>query len=334
MSGGVLRRAGRRTNLGLMALLVGAFATGWLAFAAGGGWPAQLTTLSHGLCGVGLLLLAPWKTVVVRRAPALRVLSLALLGVVLICLVAGFVQVFGGYGLRFGVSPIQVHVSAGVLLIFLLGWHLLRHRPQRWRWADLSRRQLLRTAGFAVATGAAYAALEGTGALAGSASAGRLATGSHRIAATDIPATNWLLDPVPVVGAAHRVLVAEMSLTVAELQARGTSVPARLDCTSGWYADATWTAVALAGLLPPDRLRTSRSVVVTSVTGYCRRFPVADAGGLWLAVARNGQPLTTGTGAPVRLVAPGYRGFAWVKWVASVELSRRPAWVQPLFPLQ
>ncbi len=63
--------------------------------------------------------------------------------------------------------------------------------------------------------------------------------------------------------------------------------------------------------------------MVTSVTGYRRTFPIADAGSLWLATRCQGRLLDAGHGAPVRLVAPGRRGFWWVKWVASVELSER-----------
>ncbi len=111
-------------------------------------------------------------------------------------------------------------------------------------------------------------------------------------------------------------------------------VRARLDCTSGWFADAEWAGVTLASLIPADRLAAAASILVTSVTGYRRRFPVADADALWLATGFEGRPLTRGTGAPVRLVAPGRRGFWWVKWVASVELSDTPAYAQSPFPLQ
>ncbi len=71
-----------------------------------------------------------------------------------------------------------------------------------------------------------------------------------------------------------------------------------------------------------------------SVTGYERAFPVDDADRLWLAVGSGGRALTPGRGAPVRLVAPGRRGFWWVKWVTAVEVSDQPAWQQPPFPLQ
>ena len=88
----------------------------------------------------------------------------------------------------------------------------------------------------------------------------------------------------------------------------------------------------LTALVAADRLSGATSIVVTSVTGYRRRFPVADADALWLATGFQGGPLTAGTGAPVRLVAP-HRGFWWVKWVASVGSSDAPAYAQSPFPL-
>ena len=94
------------------------------------------------------------------------------------------------------------------------------------------------------------------------------------------------------------------------------------------------TGVALDALLPADALAAARSIEVLSVTGYCRRFPVGDAGSLRLATRLEGRPLVPGQGAPVRLVAPGRRGFWWVKWVAAVHLSARAAAAQSPFPLQ
>lgn len=202
------------------------------------------------------------------------------------------------------------------------------------RRTDLSRRSLLRTAGFVAGSGVAYAGLEVAGRLAGLPSARRIATGSHRLPPSAVPATIWLFDRVPRVSADHRVLVDGAALPVTELDRRAVPVQARLDCTSGWFADAAWSGVALSTLLPEARRAAAASIVVTSVTGYHRRFPAADAVDLWLATRVEGRPLRAGTGAPVRLVAPGYRGFWWVKWVASVELSDTPAYAQSPFPLQ
>jgi DMSO/TMAO reductase YedYZ molybdopterin-dependent catalytic subunit len=327
------RRAGRRTNLALLVLVAGAFLTGWLAFAAGTRVPATLATVSHGLLGLGVVALVPWKTVIIRRARLIWLASLLLVTLIVVCLVAGFVQVFVGYSPS-RISPIQVHVGAAVVAVPLLAWHVLRHRRQRLGRVDLSRRNLLRTGAFAVGVIAGYLGIEAVGRAAGLPSASRLATGSHELAPKNAPATIWLFDRVPTVSPDHRVDVAGTMLGATELASKSTQVRARLDCTSGWYADAVWTAVSLADLIDSGRLAAATSIEVASVTGYRRRFPADQAGVLWLATSFEGQPLQPAYGAPVRLVAPGRRGFWWVKWVRSVELSDRPAALQSPFPLQ
>jgi Oxidoreductase molybdopterin binding domain len=331
---GGLRRAGRRTNVALLVVLVGAAATGVLAFAAGTPIPARLATVVHGLFGLAVVLLVPWKTVIVRRAPTLRVASLALVVLIAVCIASGLVEVFGGYGVIWRLSPIQVHVGSAALAAPLFAWHILRHRRQRLRRLDLSRRTLLRTGALAAGVTATYATFEALGRLAGSASASRIATGSHYVPAHAIPATIWLFDQVPAHRDDDRVQVAGSDLTVADLTSRSTTVAARLDCTSGWYTDAEWTAVSLADLLPSEQLAAAASIEVVSMTGYRRRFPADEAGSLWLATGYQGEPLQPAHGAPVRLVAPHRRGFWWVKWVASVELSDTPAFAQSPFPLQ
>jgi Oxidoreductase molybdopterin binding domain len=329
-----LRRAGRRTNVALLVLLIGAAATGVLAFAAGTPVPSRLATVVHGLFGLAVVLLLPWKTVIVRRARTVLVASFALVVLIAVCIASGLVEVFGGYGVIWRLNPIQVHVGSAALAAPLFAWHILRHRRQRLRRLDLSRRTLLRTGALTAGVAATYATLEGLGRLAGSASASRIATGSHYVRADAIPATIWLFDQVPVLGADDRIHVAGTELTVADLTSRSTTVAARLDCTSGWYTDAAWTAVSLADLLPPEQLAAAASIEVVSVTGYRRRFPANEAGSLWLATGYQGEPLQPGHGAPVRLVAPHRRGFWWVKWVASVKLSDIPALAQSPFPLQ
>ncbi|GAA3549574.1 hypothetical protein GCM10022197_00500 [Microlunatus spumicola] len=332
----MLRRAGRRTNLGLLLLLVGSFATGWVAFATAGVVSARVASVAHGVLGLGLVVLTPWKVVVARRAPRLTPASLGLAAVVVVCLVAGVVEVLAGPDVRGGgLTPIQVHVGAAFVIVAFLVEHVSRHwRPRLLRVSDLGRRRLLRTAAFGAGAGVTFLAVDVVGRLSGT-NAARASTGSHPIAPADIPATTWLLDRVPVLdGATHRVNVGGTPLSVDDLDRRGGPVSARLDCTTGWYADAVWTGVALSDLLPAQALDVARSVLVTSVTGYRRRFPLDALPRLFLATRVEGTLLATGTGAPVRLVAPGHRGFWWVKWVASVELSTVPAAAQSPFPLQ
>jgi Oxidoreductase molybdopterin binding domain len=330
---GGLRRAGRRTNVALLVVLIAAAATGALAFAAGTPVPARLATLAHGVVGLAVVVLVPWKTVVVRRASVMRATSLILLVLITICIASGLVEVFAGYGVLWGLSPMQVHVGSALLAVPLLIWHLRHHRRQRLRRVDLSRRVLLRTGLLAAGAAATYGLLEGIGRLLASPSASRVATGSHRLNPDAVPATIWLFDQIPAVSADHHVDVAGSRYSASDLAARSITVAARLDCTSGWYADAEWTAANLADLLPRHQLAAAASIEVTSVTGYRRRFPVEDAGSLWLATAYQGEPLEAAHGAPVRLVAPSRRGFWWVKWVDSVQLSEVPAWGQSPFPL-
>jgi molybdopterin-dependent oxidoreductase-like protein protein len=331
----LVRRAGRRTNLALLLLLIGAFLTGWLAFAAATPPRSTAATVAHGLLGLGVVALVPWKSVIISRARLIWIASIGLIGVIAVCLLSGFAQVFGGYRIVAGISPLQVHVGSAIVAVPLLTWHVLRHRIGRQlRRTDMSRRNLLRTGAFALGTGASYAALEGAGALAGLPSARRISTGSHQLDPLARPATIWLFDRVPALGPAHPVNLAGTLMPPADLASRSRTVRARLDCTGGWFTDADWTAVPLGELIPPERLESAASLVVTSVTGYRRGFPAREAGNLWLATGCEGRPLTPGTGAPVRLVVPNRRGFWWVKWVASVELSDRPALAQPPFPLQ
>ena len=62
------RRAGRRTNLALLGLLLLAFVTGVLAYGVGTPTAATVVVATHGAAGLALLLLVPWKAVIVRRA--------------------------------------------------------------------------------------------------------------------------------------------------------------------------------------------------------------------------------------------------------------------------
>ena len=76
------------------------------------------------------------------------------------------------------------------------------------------------------------------------------------------------------------------------------------------------------------------SITVRSVTGYYRRFSLSEANGLLLATRVGGEALWHGHGCPLRLVAPGKRGYDWVKWVTAIEVNDTSKWWQPPLPLQ
>jgi DMSO/TMAO reductase YedYZ molybdopterin-dependent catalytic subunit len=327
------KASARRTNVGLLALLPLAFVTGWLAFGFGTPLPAAIVVTAHGLAGLGVLVLSPWKSVIVRRGLRRvrpdRWASIGLAVLVVVVVGTGLAHAAGLTGPLLGVTTMQVHVGAALLALPMAALHVL-HRPSRPRRTDLSRRSLLRAGGVVGITGVVWGAAE----LA--VAADRRFTGSHERGSGDplaMPVTQWLFDPVPRLDpAAWRLRVAGTELTLADL-APVESVRATLDCTGGWYAEQDWSGVRLDRLLPPLPAN-ARSVVVRSATGYTRRFPVADLGHLWLATAIAGRPLSPGHGAPARLVAPGRRGFWWVKWVTAIDPSDLPAWRQPPFPLQ
>ena len=70
------------------------------------------------------------------------------------------------------------------------------------------------------------------------------------------------------------------------------------------------------------------AVSFKSVTGYRWSLPLAEARAALLATRVGGEPLSHGHGAPLRLVAPGRRGFQWVKWVQEVEVLTEPDYRQ------
>ena len=343
------RRAGRRTNVGLLGLLLLAGGTGVLAFAVGSPGPARLVVAAHGAAGLGLLLLVPWKAVVVRRAwrrPAGSRGSggVSLAVATLVTLLTGVlhaVGVTGPWSWSAGVPVLHLHVAAGVgtgALVVVHAWG----RRQRPRATDLDRRGLLRAGALAAGAAALWGAGEGLLRLTGAPGGDRRATGSFERGTDDpaaMPVTQWISDVVPadaassleLVGAGRRVRVPVVDLD------RGDAVRAVLDCTGGWYAAQDWRGVRLDRLLASHLgadLPADGSVDVVSVTGFRRRLPLHAAGTLLLATHAAGRPLSAGHGAPVRLVAPGRRGFWWVKWVARVEVVDAPWWLQPPFPLQ
>ena len=319
-----MRGGSRLTNVALLSLLALAFISGWVAFELSG-QPARATLVIHAAAGVAIVLLVPWKSVVARRGlrrpRRMQWASLVLALGVLISLVFGFVHSFGRPDIGY-VTAIDFHVGAAICVIPFVMWHVLA-RPSRLRRADLSRRNFLKGAALAGASILGVAALP---------AARRAPTGSYR-SASAVP-TQWMFDSAPAVDIANwRLSVGGRQWSHEDVNRFDDRVTAVLDCTGGWYSEQEWAGVWLSRLLPAG-LDGASSVYVRSVTGYGRRFDIGDAPRLLLATRLDGDTLESGHGFPVRLVVPGQRGFAWVKWVASVETDAAPWWWQPPFPLQ
>jgi DMSO/TMAO reductase YedYZ molybdopterin-dependent catalytic subunit len=336
----LLRPPGRQTNQALLVVLLFAFGTGVATVAIGspdGAWVA----IGHGICGLAVVLLIPWKSRVVRgglrRARLSRWLSLLLAALALFTLIAGLGYATGLVRSIAGMPGLWVHIAVALVLVPLAVWHVWarRIRPRR---TDLSRRALMRAGAVAVGAAGLYAAGEAAVRVLGLPGARRRFTGSYETASfrpEAMPSTSWLLDAVPGVDPDRwRLTINDgqgpRELTLAQLTAYGTQVRATLDCTSGWYSHQDWTGVPLRTLV--HRGPGAQSVYVHSVTGYWVRLPIHNLDRLLLATQVGGEPLSADHGFPVRLVAPGRRGYWWVKWIDRIELQTTPSWWQPLFP--
>jgi DMSO/TMAO reductase YedYZ molybdopterin-dependent catalytic subunit len=206
--------------------------------------------------------------------------------------------------------------------------HFLMHavRPRR---ADADRRALMRLA--VLGAGAAVV----TAAWDTWAATGRRFTGS--VSKPTLEITSWFDDRVQRIDPEVWVLrVGSKTFDLDSVRALPhETFAAVLDCTSGWYSDQQWDGVRLKVLMEAAGVPQGawRSVEVRSATGYARWFGAETLDDVWLVTAVAGEPLTYGHGFPARIVAPGRRGFWWVKWVASIQPSSRPPWAQSFFPL-
>jgi hypothetical protein len=326
-----MNRATRVVNVTLLALLVTVTLTGVLAFAVGAPVAAEWIVGVHGASGLGLVLLAPAKTVIARRGlrrpgRSRKVISLVFAGLVALAVASGLLLAFVGWVPVLGLLPMQIHVGTAVGAVVLLAVHVAGHHRRRGRRrrpllrrTDLDRRRALLGTGIVAGSAALWFAVPGRE---------RRETGSHEITGP-VPVTQWLFDPVPRLDPRDlRVRTPGGAVDLAALP--GESVRAVLDCTGGWFTEREWRGVPVAALGLPA----GASIDVVSVTGYRRRFPAREASTLLLATHLAGRRLTAGHGAPIRLVAPGRRGFWWVKWVVAVEVVDEPWWWQPPFPLQ
>jgi DMSO/TMAO reductase YedYZ molybdopterin-dependent catalytic subunit len=333
--------AGRITNLALLGALLLAFATGTGVVAAGSP-PGRWVALAHGVAGVAVVLLIPWKTRIVRRGlqrtRRSRWASLLLAALASAAVLTGLGYATGLLRSAGGVRGMWLHVAAALALAPILIWHVLA-RPARPRKTDLTRRTLLRAGALTAAAAGVYLATASMVRVAGLPGASRRFTGSYYTGSFDpasMPNTVWLDDRTPHIDPdTWRLVLAdadgERELSLDDLARFDVRVRAILDCTGGWYAAQDWVGAPVSALV--RNTGEAQSLHVRSVTGYWIRFPLGDLDRLLLATRVGGAPLAARHGFPARLVAPGRRGFWWVKWVERIELQPTPWWWQPPFPL-
>jgi hypothetical protein len=334
----------RGTDWGLAALVAVLIATGVLTLFAGAG-DDRWVFAAHDASAAAIAVLVAVK---LRRvwprltAPARwdwrHGAGLAATGLVAAALVSGGLWAAGVTPAPAGYSLLAWHDALGAGLAVAVLAHMIL-RAKRLRGRDLSgRRQFLALGGVTAGSLLAWRAQRPLEQLLGLRGGRRRFTGSYEtgsFAGNAFPATSWVADdPRPIDTAAYRLRVSgrvtrELSLPLTAISPVD-ELAATLDCTGGFYSAHRWRGVSLGLLI--DRAGAvpgAAHVSIVSATGYRWSFALADARGLLLATHVENEPLTHYHGAPVRLVAPGARGFQWVKWVTTIELRASPDYAAP-----
>ena len=325
----------RLVDWSLFVLLLVVLLTGVLGFLSGRPDEAWVFAI-HGVAGISLVAFLYFKLRRVRGRLAeltvTRALSVLMVLATVGALATGVWWVFGG---TLDLGPwglLNLHVGLGLLVVPLLAYHLTRRfRPLSS--TDFEGRR----------TALQYTALVGAGALAwrlqGSANrlldtagATRRFTGSRETGSGDgnaFPVTAWVADdPDPVSVSDWTLSVRGLVGSPADLAYAAVSPAhedrALLDCTSGWYSEHDWQGLRVGDLLDAVGVHEDAAwVQFRSVTDYRWSLPLAEARDATLATHVDGDRLAHGHGFPLRLVAPGRRGFQWVKWVEEVRVTRR-----------
>lgn len=344
----LLRPPPRLVDWSIFAIVVFEAVSGLVSFTVGtpSGWPLFW---AHRIVGLTLVVLLGFKFSRVRYRLVNRdqwhpstllsvVTAIAAVG----ALATGIVWVFG-LDVRIGYwTLLSVHVGFGLALVPLMLWHLTtRFRLPRREDFDRRRTTLKFTALF-LGGAVAYRLQEGANRFVDSSGADRRFTGSQPRRGDgneSFPITSWVADdPAPIDRSRWTLAVDGAVETPVELDYEDLDPDAErealLDCTSGWYTVQRWGGLRVGDLLDSVGVADDAQFVrFVSVTGYRWSLPIDEARDALLATHVGGERLSHGHGAPLRLVAPGRRGFQWVKWIERVEVRRRgdPAqWVVTL----
>jgi hypothetical protein len=326
----------RLANLVLLVSVMTLVATGLLPWLL----PETVTGplyVAHRVAGLALALALVWKYAIVRGSlvrrlrPGGRDLTLVAAAIasaaLVFALASGIAWTTGlvSFDRPIPYSALNLHVFIGALLLPLV----LVHAMQRWERRPpatrlVGRRAMLRLLG----VGGLAALLT----LVFDELAPRRLTGSREarsFSANAFPLTIWNFDSVPSIDAREWRLVVSGAVDMpreltydALVRMTRRDVDAVIDCTGGWWSEQRWTGVGLAEILGASEPRpTASRVTITSVTGHAWSFSLDEMRDMLLATHVGGETLAAGHGYPLRLVAPGRRGFQWIKWVARIEVS-------------
>ena len=341
-------------NLILLTLVLGEVLTGMIGLMSGNS-RHEIILHAHSVFGYSIVGVLGWKTALAfrslkrpnRNRP--RNVTALLSALLLLALSIGIVWSVGGFWQIEGVTGMSLHIYAGAAVIPFIVWHAWAYTAGFRVGYSAERRDVLRFGSVLTAGMAMWLVSENAIRAIPMAGANRRFTGSHERRSYEgnrFPTTSWLNDKPSVIDVGKWQLKIvdsngkSTSLSLLDIENKNlgtnyTDLEATLDCTSGWHSNQIWSGVMLFDLIDSTYLdATARSCIVHSVTGYTRRYKVSEFEQLMLATRVGGDLISHGHGAPLRLVAPGRRGYDWVKWVDEIRLVDSPHWLQPWLPLQ
>ena len=325
-------------SIALAALL--ALTTGLVSLVAG--LPQDWTIfMLHGIAGLWLLLLLwgklrrVWPRLIhPRRWDRRTVYGLLALLLVTVTLGAGIWWVAGGDLYFAGFNLLNWHIALGFAITAAIVLHMFA-RAKRLRKRDIAgRRQALYFSALLLAGVALWPGQQLTQRILNLPGARRRFTGSHEMgsyAGNVFPTTSWVADaPRPLDEQTWRLslggaVTTPHDFSYDELVAAGDALEATLDCTGGFYSTQHWRGIRIGRLLDHATLHAdARYVSFISVTSYHWSLPLEEARTALLATHIGEEPLSYEHGFPLRLVAPGRRGFEWVKWITRIEVLTEP----------
>jgi len=138
--------------------------------------------------------------------------------------------------------------------------------------------------------------------------------------------TNEVVDPVAWRLQVSGQVKTPLSLTLPQLTGLPSVERDVLLICPGFFANyGRWKGVSMRSLLQqavPDR--TATEILIEARGGKTVRYPLEDllSDKVFLAYQVNGQNLPRKHGFPLRVVAEGYYGSDWVKYVEKVTVQR------------
>jgi len=119
-------RRRRLANQALLILVPLAVLTGLFSNMIGTDWLVDPATV-HGIVALGVVLVSPWKSIVIRRglgrAPRTRWVSLALLAGIAATVLSGLLHAAAAIHRVGPLTLMQVHVGSGIIAVALLVAH-------------------------------------------------------------------------------------------------------------------------------------------------------------------------------------------------------------------